>query len=153
MANHTGTPVLEFDVIADRYRAIEQNNNAGYKIGGDRLQADTDTDPERAAKHRKRGQVDSHDLHQQQENDEKHTGLQQLGGDLARTQLEFFLAMDDVAAGPGRDSTEPEQQRAEDSDPRNAIKRYVDIANAERNRFEIRTGNCRDCVFKLAPGD
>ena len=47
-----------------------------------------------------------------------------------------MLAVDDIAAGFAGDAPQPEQQRAEDDDPRDAVQRHVDIADVDRNRFQ-----------------
>ena len=54
-----GEPIVEFDVVADAQRALEQDDQSRDEIVDDRLQAKTDTDREGARDERKVGEVEA----------------------------------------------------------------------------------------------
>ncbi len=54
------------DEVAKPYRAVEQDGEAGNVVGGKFLQAESDADDQRAAKHRKQRQIEADRLQRDQ---------------------------------------------------------------------------------------
>ena len=111
LAHDAGAAVFELDVVVDRHRPIQQDDDPRDEVRGDRLQAETQADAHCAAEHGQRRQVDAHHLQEQQEHDRDDRHLEGLRGHLPRALIELLLAADDVLAGAVREAAQPEQQR------------------------------------------
>ena len=113
----SGAAVLQFDVVADRERAVEQDDHAGDEVGRDLLQAEAQADADRAAEHDQRGQVDPRDLQEQKTEDDDQGNLEGLQRQFAGRVVERRAGADQVQPLGVRHPADPEQQDAEDQGP------------------------------------
>ncbi len=124
-------------MIAHGHRTIEQDNDPRDEIWGDWLKPEAKTDTKGAAEHCQRSKIDAHDLQQKEEHDKKHCNFEQLCENLASSDIEIFLAANDLLPGGVRYPSQPKQDGAEKEHPYNAVHWQFDISDMQPDAVQI----------------
>ena len=122
----------ERDRVARFDRPVEQDDDPGDEVRDDLLQAETETDADRAGEHRQRGEVDADRGERDHEGDQDQPDLQHLADQDPQRRGQFLAALDAGVEKLADDRGEPERDR-EDRDRLDDEERR-DAGLADRDR-------------------